>query len=52
MKEYIVGVTMLECFTVTAESEEEAEDIVRDMDDDKLLDNSDFNINYVDEVPQ
>ena len=52
MKEYYVGISIYNSYCVTAESEEEAEDIVRDMDDDKLLDNSDFNINYVDEVPQ
>jgi len=47
MKEYIVGVTMLECFTVTAESEEEAREMVGEM---VASDRSDFNINYVDEV--
>jgi len=52
MKEYYVGITIYNSYCVTAESEEDAEDIVRNMDDDKLLDNSDFNINYVDEVPQ
>jgi predicted metal-dependent TIM-barrel fold hydrolase len=51
MKEYYVGITIYNSYCVTAESEEEAEDIVRDMDDAKLLDNSDFNVNYIDEAP-
>ena len=47
MKEYSVGVTILECFTIMAVSGEEAEEKVREM---VASDQSDFNINYVDEV--
>ena len=52
MKEYYVGITICNSYCVTAEDEEQAEDIVREMDDRKLLDHSEFNVNYVDEVPQ
>ena len=49
-KEYYVGIAIYNCYCVTAESEEAAEQIVRDMDVYKLVDNCDFNINYVDEA--
>ena len=52
LKEYYVGVTMLNCFHIIAESEEHAEELVHEMDAFNLLDECDFNINYVDEVPQ
>jgi len=51
MNQYYVGISIYNSYCVTAESEEEAEDIVRDMDTHKLLDNSDFNVNYIDEAP-
>ena len=51
MKEYYVGITIHNSFCVTAEDEEHAEDIVREMNDRKLLDHSEFNVNYVDEAP-
>lgn len=50
-KEYYVGVTINNCFYVFANSEEEAIAIVEDYDAYSLLDESDFNINYVDEAP-
>ena len=49
-KEYYVGVTIGNCFSVFANSEEEAIAIVEQYDTYSLCDESDFNINYVDEV--
>ena len=51
LKEYYVGVTIHNTFQVTAEDEDHAEDIVREMNVHNLLDESDFNVNYVDEAP-
>lgn len=50
MKKYKVGITINNCFEVEAESEEQAEDIVREYDLHKTCDEMDFNINYIDEV--
>lgn len=50
-KEYYVGIAIYNSFCVTAEDEDHAEEIVREMDVHKLLDESDFNVNYVDEAP-
>ena len=47
-KEYAVGVKIINCFYVEAESREEAEQIVREYDPYKTLDDCDFNIEYVD----
>jgi len=47
-KEYAVGVKIINCFHVEAESREEAEQIVREYDPHKTLDDCDFNIEYVD----
>ena len=49
-KKYYIGVSILNCYEVDAKNEEEAEDIVRNYSDKELLDDSDFNINYVDEI--
>ena len=49
MKEYNVGVAILECFNVMAESEEEAKEMVREMVE---SDRSDFYINHIDEVTE
>ena len=49
-KEYYVGVTMLNCFTVEATSEAEAIAIVESYDAATCLDGVDFNVNYVDEL--
>ena len=53
LKEYYVGVgiTIYNSYCVTAEDEDHAEEIVREMDAHKTLDNAEFNITYVDEVP-
>lgn len=47
-KEYCVGVKIINCFYVEAEDREEAELIVREMDNDEILLDSDFNIEYAD----
>jgi len=51
LKEYYVGITIHNSFCVTAEDEEHAEDIVREMDVHNILDDSEFNVNYIDEAP-
>ena len=47
-REYCVGVKIINCFYVEAENRDEAEEIVRNMDDDEILLDSDFNIEYAD----
>jgi predicted metal-dependent TIM-barrel fold hydrolase len=47
-KEYAVGVKIINCFYVEAEDREEAELIVREMDNDEILLDSDFSIEYCD----
>jgi DNA-dependent RNA polymerase auxiliary subunit epsilon len=47
-KEYAVGVKIINCFYVEAESRDEAEQIVREYDPYKTLDDCDFNIEYCD----
>ena len=47
-REYCVGVKIVNCFYVEAENRDEAEQIVRDMDNDEILLDSDFNIEYAD----
>jgi predicted metal-dependent TIM-barrel fold hydrolase len=47
-REYCVGVKIINCFYVEAEDREEAELIVREMDNDEILLDSDFNIEYAD----
>ena len=47
-KEYAVGIKIINCFYVKAENREEAELIVREMDNDEILLDSDFNIEYAD----
>ena len=49
MKKYLVGVTIYNSFEVKADSEEEAKSVVRDMDNDAILNDSDFNITYADD---
>ena len=48
MEEYCVGVTIHNCFYVESKSKEEAEQKVRDMTNDEILLDSDFNIEYAD----
>jgi predicted metal-dependent TIM-barrel fold hydrolase len=47
-KEYCVGIKIINCFYVEAEDREEAELIVREMDNDEILLDSDFSIEYAD----
>lgn len=47
-KEYCVGIKIINCFYVEAESRDEAEQIVREYDPYKTLDDCDFNIEYAD----
>jgi hypothetical protein len=47
-KEYCVGIKIINCFYVEAEDREEAELIVREMDNDEILLDSDFSIEYTD----
>ena len=49
MKKYLVGVKIYNCFEVEADSPEGAESVVREMDNDEVLFDSDFNITYIDE---
>ena len=51
LKEYYVSVTIYNTFQVTAEDEDHAEDIVREMNVHNLLGESDFNVNCVGEAP-
>jgi len=47
-KEYCVGIKIINCFYVEAESRDEAEQIVREYDPYQTLDNCDFQIEYAD----
>ena len=47
---YQVGIKIFNSFEVEANSEEEAEEKVRELDVYETLDDCDFNITYVDEI--
>jgi len=49
---YQVGVKIFNSFEVEADSEEEAEEKVRELDVYKTLMDCDFNITYVDEIKE
>ena len=49
MKTYQVGIKIYNSFDVEAESEEEAEQKVRELSIDATLRDCDFNVSYVDE---
>ena len=49
-KKYYIGVSILNVYEVEAKNEEQAEDIVRNYSNEELLDDSDFNVNYIDEI--
>ena len=49
---YQVGVKIYNSFEIEADSEEEAEQKVRELDVYETLDNCDFNITYVDEIKE
>ena len=40
----------MNCYEVEAKNQEEAEDMVRNYSDEELLKDSDFNVNYIDEI--
>ena len=52
MKKYYIGVSILNCYEVEAKNQEEAEDMVRNYSDEELLKDSDFNVNYIDEIKE
>ena len=49
---YQVGVKIYNSFEIEADSEEEAEQKVRELDVYETLDDCDFNITYVDEIKE
>ena len=52
MKKYYIGVSILNCYEVNAKNQEEAEEIVRNYSHKELLEDSDFNVNYIDEIKE
>ncbi len=51
-KKYYIGVSILNCYEVDAKDQEEAEEIVRNYSHKELLEDSDFNVNYIDEIKE
>ena len=51
-KKYYIGVSILNVYEVEAKNKEQAEEIVRNYSNEELLDDSDFNINYIDEIKE
>ena len=51
-KKYYVGVSILNVYEVEAKNKEEAEDMVRNYSNEELLEDHDFNINYIDEIKE
>ena len=51
-KKYYVGVSILNVYEVEAKNKEEAEDTVRNYSNEELLEDSDFNVNYIDEIKE
>mgnify|MGYP003142007906 FL=1 len=51
-KKYYIGVSILNCYEVDAKNKEEAEEIVRNYSHKELLEDFDFNINYIDEIKE
>jgi predicted metal-dependent TIM-barrel fold hydrolase len=47
-REYCVGVKIINCYYVSAKTRDEAINKVRDMNNDEILLDSDFNIEYAD----
>ena len=47
-REYCVGVKIINCYYVSAKTRDEAIDKVRNMNNDEILLDSDFNIEYAD----
>lgn len=50
MAKYYVGLTIYNTFEVEADSEEQAEEKVRDLSVHETLDEADYNITYVEEI--
>ena len=51
-KKYYIGVSIPNVYEVEANNKEQAEDIVRNYSNKELLDDCDFNINYIDEIKE
>ena len=51
-KKYYIGVSILNVYEVEAKNEEQAEEVVRNYSHKELLDDCDFNINYIDEIKE
>ena len=51
-KKYYIGVSILNVYEVEANNKEQAEDIVRNYSNEELLEDSDFNVNYIDEIKE
>ena len=51
-KKYYIGVSTMNVYEVEANNKEQAEDIVRNYSNEELLEDSDFNVNYIDEIKE
>ena len=51
MAKYYVGLTIYNTFEVVADNEDDAQEKVRSLSIHKTLDDADYNITYVDEIP-
>ena len=51
-KKYYIGVSILNVYEVEAKNKEQAEEIVRNYSNEELLDDSDFNVNYIDKIKE
>lgn len=51
-KKYYIGVSILNVYEVEAKNKEQAEEIVRNYSNEELLEDSDFNVNYIDEIKE
>ena len=51
-KKYYIGVSILNVYEVEAKNKEQAEDVVRNYSNKELLEDSDFNVNYIDEIKE
>ena len=51
-KKYYIGVSILNVYEVEAKNKEQAEEIVRNYSNEELLEDCDFNVNYIDEIKE
>ena len=51
-KKYYVGVSILNVYEVEAKNKEQAEEAIRNYSNEELLEDHDFNINYIDEIKE